>query len=103
MIELNLTDSAGAVRPLFQETVPDGLRLFSALNGHHPAIAWADAAGDPHWCVLRSGWFGRTFIGGQIEPGVLGLAGERLTDALSAPHHGAQVTGNLDFAQALDL
>jgi RimJ/RimL family protein N-acetyltransferase len=78
MIELNLAGSAGAVRPLFQEAVPDGPRLFSALNGYHPAIALADAADDPRWCVLRSGWFGRTFIGGEIEPRVLGLAVQHL-------------------------
>jgi GNAT superfamily N-acetyltransferase len=78
MIELNLAQSAGAVRPLFQETVPDGPRLFSALNGYHPAIALADAAGDPQWCVLRSGWFGRTFIGGETEPDLLALAVQHL-------------------------
>ena len=78
MIELNLAGSAGAVRPLFQEAVPDGPRLFSALNGYHPAIALADAADGPQWCVLRSGWFGRTFLGGQIEPGVLALAVQQL-------------------------
>jgi RimJ/RimL family protein N-acetyltransferase len=78
MIEINLAESAGAVRPLFKETVPDGPRLFSALNGYHPAIAVADAADHPQWCVLRSGWFGRTFIGGQIEPDVLGLAVQQL-------------------------
>jgi hypothetical protein len=78
MIEINLSESATPVRPLFKETVPDGPRLFSALNGLHPAIALADSADNPSWCVLRSSWFGNTFIGGQIEPDALGLALQRL-------------------------
>jgi hypothetical protein len=78
LIELDLSESAGAVRPLFKETVPDGPRLFSALNSYHPAIALADSAEVPNWCVLRSGWFGRTFIGGEIKPDVLGLAVQQL-------------------------
>jgi hypothetical protein len=78
MIEINLSESAGAVRPLFKETVPDGPRLFSALNSYHPAIALADSADNPNWCVLRSGWFGRTFIGGEIKPDALGLAVQQL-------------------------
>jgi len=80
MIEINLAKSAGAVRPLFRETVPDGPRLFSALNSYHPAIALADSADNPNWCVLRSGWFGRTFIGGEIKPDVLGLAVQQLCE-----------------------
>jgi RimJ/RimL family protein N-acetyltransferase len=74
MIELDLSESAAAVRPLFEETVPDGPRLFSALNGSHPAVALVDVVDNPIWCVLRSSWFGNTFIGGEIEPDVLGLA-----------------------------
>jgi len=74
MIEINLSESATAVRPLFKETVPDGPRLFSALNGFHSATALVDSVHNPSWCVLRSSWFGNTFIGGEIEPDVLGLA-----------------------------
>jgi RimJ/RimL family protein N-acetyltransferase len=33
---------------------------------------------NPSWCVLRSSWFGNTFIGGEIEPNVLALAIQRL-------------------------
>ena len=78
MIEINLAKSAGLVRPLFKEAVPDGPRLFSALNNYHPAIALVDSADHPNWCVLRSGWFGRTFIGGAIQPDAMGLAVQRL-------------------------
>lgn len=74
MIEINLAESSRAVRPLLGEIVPDGARLFSALNGSHPATALADAVDSPRWCVLRSGWFGNTFIGGEIEPHILGVA-----------------------------
>jgi RimJ/RimL family protein N-acetyltransferase len=78
MIEINLSESAGVVRPLFKETVTDGPRLFSALNNHHPAIALVDSVDNPHWCVLRSSWFGCTFIGGEIKPDILGLAIQQL-------------------------
>jgi GNAT superfamily N-acetyltransferase len=78
LIEIDLPESAGAIRPFFKETVPDGPRLFSALNGYHPATALADSAEDPSWCVLRSDWFGRTFIGGEIKADVLGLAVQKL-------------------------
>lgn len=78
MIEINLSESAGVVRPLFSETVTDGPRLFSALNNHHPAIALADSVDNPNWCVLRSSWFGCTFIGGEIKPDIFGLAIQRL-------------------------
>jgi hypothetical protein len=78
MIEINLSESAGAVRPFFKEAVPDGPRLFSALNGFHSATALVDSVDSPSWCVLRSSWFGNTFIGGEIEPDVLALAIQRL-------------------------
>jgi GNAT superfamily N-acetyltransferase len=78
VIEINLSESGAAVRSLFTEAVPDGPRLFSALNGFHPAIALVDSVDCPSWCVLRSSWFGRTFIGGEIKPDVLGLAIQRL-------------------------
>jgi len=78
VIEINLSESATGVRPLFKETVPDGPRLFSALNGFHSATALVDSVHNPSWCVLRSSWFGNTFIGGEIEPDVLGLAVRRL-------------------------
>jgi GNAT superfamily N-acetyltransferase len=78
MIELDLVQSAATVRPLFKEPVPDGPRLFSALNGFHPAVALADAVDHPSWCVLCSSWFGNTFIGGEIEPDLLGLAIDQL-------------------------
>lgn len=92
MIEINLSESAEAVRPLFKETVTDGPRLFSALNHHHPAVAITDSVDNPHWCVLRSSWFGCTFIGGEIEPHVLGLVIQQLRKIgeilinLSDPH-----------------
>jgi hypothetical protein len=78
MIEINLSESVTAVRPLFKEAVPDGPRLFSALNGFHSATALVDSVDNPSWCVLRSSWFGNTFIGGEIEPDVLGLAIQQL-------------------------
>ena len=81
MIEINLSQSAAVVRPLFKETVPDGPRLFSALNGFHPATALVDSANNPSWCVLRSSWFGCTFIGGEITPDLLGLAVQQLRTA----------------------
>ena len=81
MIEINIAESAETVRPLFKESVPDGPRLFSALNNYHPAIALIDSADNPNWCVLRSGWFGRTFIGGEIVPDVLDEAVKKLREA----------------------
>jgi GNAT superfamily N-acetyltransferase len=78
MIEIHLPESADAVRPFFREAVPDGPRLFSALNGFHPATALVNSVDNPSWCVLRSSWFGNTFIGGEIEPNVLALAIQRL-------------------------
>lgn len=78
MMKLDLPESSASVRPLFKETVPDGPRLFSALNGFHPAVASVDAVDHPNWCVLRSSWFGNTFIGGEIEPDLLGLAMRQL-------------------------
>lgn len=74
MIELHLSKCAAVVRPLFKETVPDSPRLFSALNGFHPAVALVDAVDHPSWCLLCSSWFGNTFIGGEIDPDLLGLA-----------------------------
>jgi GNAT superfamily N-acetyltransferase len=78
LIEINLSESVAAVRPLFKESIPDGPRLFSALNGFHSATAWVDSVDNPSWCVLRSSWFGNTFVGGEIEPDVLGPAIQQL-------------------------
>jgi hypothetical protein len=109
MIELDLSESAGAVRPLFKETVPDGPRLFSALNGFHSAVALVDAVDNPSWCVLRSSWFGNTFIGGEIETDLLGLAighlrktGQVLLDlgdprSLDFPPGATQVEPRIEF------
>jgi RimJ/RimL family protein N-acetyltransferase len=74
MIEINISEYAGKIRPLFSETVSDGPRLYSALNNQHPAVALADSYNNPQWCVLRSSWYGCTFIGGEIKPDILAVA-----------------------------
>ena len=107
MIEINLSESAGVVRPLFKETVMDSPRLFSALKNHHSAIALADSVTNPHWCVLRSSWYGCTFIGGEIDPDVLGLAIQQLCKAggillnLADPHAANFPLGATDIEQRI--
>lgn len=109
MIEINLSESAGVVRPLFKETVPDGPRLYSALNNRHPAIALADSVDHPRWCVLRSSWFGCTFIGGEIEPDVLDLAITKLRETgdillnLAGPHAASLPLGVMDMERRVEF
>ena len=78
MIEIDAAESAPALRPLFDPDAPDHPRLFSALRGLHPSRAWVDATPSPRWCALRSGWFGRTFLGGTAGADELAPAIEAL-------------------------
>jgi len=67
MIEIDLNISSEIVRPLFDESVIDSPRLFSALKRQHKAAALVDSDNNPRWCVIRSSWFGCTYIGGEIN------------------------------------
>ena len=67
MIGIDPTQYSEPLRILFAPNTPDHPRLFSVLAGHHPGTALVDDVTNPNWCVLRSGWIGRTFIGGQID------------------------------------
>ncbi|KQC14654.1 MAG: hypothetical protein APR63_05335 [Desulfuromonas sp. SDB] len=109
MIEINLSESSEVVRPLFSETVTDGPRLFSALNNQHSAVALADSDVHPHWCVLRSSWFGCTFIGGKIKPDILSLAIQKLRKTgeilinLSDPHAAIFPPGSTDIERRVEF
>ena len=78
MIEINLFEAAGIVRPLFKETTSEGAQLISALNNHHQALALVDRVDSPEWCILRSSRFECTFIGGKINPDALTKAVQSL-------------------------
>ena len=55
------------IRVLFDPNSPDQPRLSSVLAGRHPGTALVDDVTNPQWCILRSGWIGRTFIGGEMD------------------------------------
>ena len=55
------------IHVLFDLNSPDHPRLSSVLAGRHPGTALVDDATNPRWCILRSGWIGRTFIGGEMD------------------------------------
>ena len=67
MVEIEPHRYSARLRGLFGSNPPDHPRLFSVLAGHHSGTALVDDVTSPHWCVLRSGWIGRTFIGGEMD------------------------------------
>ena len=64
LIEIDLAQCPTNLQTLFDQSVPGRVRLFSVLEGRHAGIALADDGTHPTWCVVRSAWHGRTFIGG---------------------------------------
>ena len=67
MVEIEPACYSEQLRALFESNPPDHPRLSSVLAGRHPGTALVDDATNPDWCALRSGWIGRTFIGGRID------------------------------------
>lgn len=73
MLEFDLGESTEGLHGLFEQRVPCSARLFSALRQRHAAQALVDSVAAPRWCVLRSGYHGYTFVGGEISCSLLGL------------------------------
>lgn len=67
MTEIEPAQYSESLRGLFDPNSPDHPRLFSVLAGRHPGTALVDNVTNPQWCILRSGWIGRTFIGGEMD------------------------------------
>ena len=78
MIEIEPAQYSERLRVLFDPNSPDHPRLFSVFAGRHPGTALVDDVTNPQWCVLRSGWIGRTFIGGEMDAESLGQAIDQL-------------------------
>lgn len=71
MINLEAPCETTALASRFSGATPDRARLFSVLEGRAPGRVVVDRAHDPSWAVVRSAWFGRVFIAGDISAKML--------------------------------
>lgn len=71
MIEVQPAQITPALRALFREDLPAGLRCFAVLAGDNAGRIWTDDLQNPTWGIVQEGAFGTLYLEGTFPHGLL--------------------------------